>query len=369
MLRAATSPVILIGRVSRRADDWVHRIRLAETLGARVITDLRTGASFPTDHPLHGDPPDLFLTGGNRDILAAADTVLSLDWSDITDVMLQRKRQGSPPAQLIHISLDSQVHNGWSGDHQRFVAADINLPLDPDAFISAAVECLAESGPTRSRRSARPKAGLSRPVGRPGETPTLNDVGLALSRVKGKRELCLARVPLNWPAGTYPHRHPLDYLGYDGGGGVGSGPGMTIGAALALKGSGRLVLGIMGDGEFLAAPTALWTAAHYQIPVLFVVANNRSYYTDEVQQEAVALHRGRPTDNKWIGQRLDDPAIDIAGIASDLGVESEPSIVEAEQIEVGLERGLKAVEAGRPYLLDVRIDPTRGSSLDWLNHH
>jgi thiamine pyrophosphate-dependent acetolactate synthase large subunit-like protein len=187
--------------------------------------------------------------------------------------------------------------------------------------------------------------------------------------VKGKRELCLARVPLNWPAGTYHFRHPLDYLGYDGGGGVGSGPGMTIGTALALKGSDRLTVGLMGDGEFLAAPTALWTAAHYGIPMLFVITNNRTYYTDEIQQEAVAKHRSRRVENKWIGQRIDDPAVDIPGIAADLGVSSEPSITECADIEPALERGLRAVEAGRPYLLDIQTDSTRGSSIDWLNHH
>lgn len=367
ILRAARNPVILVGRVSRSLDDWRRRVQFAEALGARVITDLRTGASFPTDHPLHGDPPDLFLTGGNRDILAAADTVVSLDWADVADVMLQRPSH--VPAKLIHVSIDSQVHNGWSGDHQRLVSADINLPVDPDAFVSAVVSELSATGGRRNAGSPHPDHGPPPVGGKPGEIPTLTDLGQALSKVKGKRELCLARVPLNWPAGTYPHRHPLDYLGYDGGGGVGSGPGMTIGAAIALKGTGRVVVGIIGDGEFLAAPTALWTAAHYQVPVLFVIANNRSYFTDEIQQEAVALHRGRPGENKWIGQRIDDPAIDIAGIASNFGIGSESQIVEVGQLEAALERGLRAVETGHAYLLDIRIDPTRGSSLDWLNHH
>ena len=43
-------------------------------------------------------------------------------------------------------------------------------------------------------------------------------------------------------------------------------PDSTIGAALALKGSGRLPVAIMGDGDFLMGVTALWTAAHYALP-------------------------------------------------------------------------------------------------------
>ena len=61
--------------------------------------------------------------------------------------------------------------------------------------------------------------------------------------------------------------------------------------------------------------TALWTAAHYRIPLLIVVANNRSFYNDEVHQERVARMRNRPVENKWIGQRISDPDIDLATLA------------------------------------------------------
>jgi len=50
---------------------------------------------------------------------------------------------------------------------------------------------------------------------------------------------------------------------------------------------------------------ALWTAACYRIPALFVIANNRSYYNDEVHQENVARARSRNLDNKRIGISID----------------------------------------------------------------
>ena len=90
---------------------------------------------------------------------------------------------------------------------------------------------------------------------------------------------------------------------------------MTVGAALALRGTGRLPVGVLGDGDFLMGVNALWTAAHYHIPLLIVVANNRSYFNDEVHQERVALQRGRPVENRWVGQRIDDPAPDLATLA------------------------------------------------------
>ena len=82
-----------------------------------------------------------------------------------------------------------------------------------------------------------------------------------------------------------------------------------------MKNSGRLPVAICGDGDFLMGVTALWTATHYKIPLLFVIANNRSFYNDEVHQERMARLRHRPVENKWIGQRIADPEIDLAALA------------------------------------------------------
>jgi thiamine pyrophosphate-dependent acetolactate synthase large subunit-like protein len=61
MLDGARAPVILMGRVERGEAAWRDRVALAERLQAGVITDLKMGAAFPTDHPLHAGPPGNFL--------------------------------------------------------------------------------------------------------------------------------------------------------------------------------------------------------------------------------------------------------------------------------------------------------------------
>ena len=119
MLSKAKSIVMLIGRVSLDRKHWDDRVRLAERLNARVVTDLRMGASFPTEHPLHGGPADLFLSPNDRAAIATADLVLSLDWYDLADTMLQ----AGGNARLISISIDHHAHNSYSGDHQRLVTA------------------------------------------------------------------------------------------------------------------------------------------------------------------------------------------------------------------------------------------------------
>jgi thiamine pyrophosphate-dependent acetolactate synthase large subunit-like protein len=60
-LRSAQRPLLMIGRVSRDLAAWKARVALAEVLNARAITDLKVGAAFPTDHPLHVGAPGIFL--------------------------------------------------------------------------------------------------------------------------------------------------------------------------------------------------------------------------------------------------------------------------------------------------------------------
>ena len=61
--------------------------------------------------------------------------------------------------------------------------------------------------------------------------------------------------------------------------------------------------------------TAIWTAASVGLSMLIVIDNNRSYFTDTLHQAKIALQRGRPVENRWIGQMISGPEIDLAAIA------------------------------------------------------
>jgi thiamine pyrophosphate-dependent acetolactate synthase large subunit-like protein len=162
-------------------------------------------------------------------------------------------------------------------------------------------------------------------------------------------------VPLGWRATDWVLRGPLDYLGQDGGAGLGSGPGMAVGAALALEGSGRLPVAILGDGDMLMGATALWTAARYRIPLLVIVANNRTYLNDEAHQERVATVRGRPVENRSIGQRIDDPAPDFASLAASLGLHGIGPVTTAGELDAALRTAIDAVSAGAAVVVDVHV--------------
>ena len=151
-LGRAARPVILMGRVSRGEDDWRARVALAEHLGATVLTDLRLGAAFPTDHPLHGPASGFALSPEAAAVLRSADVVLSLDWLDLAGTLTHAWGAGDITARVIQVSMDQLVHNGWSMDHQGLPPADLYALCQPDAFVPPLL-----GGGARARRPRDPE--------------------------------------------------------------------------------------------------------------------------------------------------------------------------------------------------------------------
>ena len=250
---------------------------LAELSGAAVITSLRERALFPTAHRLHAGPPIDGLTAVATDTLAAADVIVSFEWVDLNGLLQEMAGRGKPlPATIVHISLDVALHNGWSLDHFGIPPADILIKADADAVVGQMLTRL------RDLRRETPKVERSavatdRPAASGGEL-TYFDIEVALAEERGEQQFTIAHLPLVWSGDVYDYREPLDFLGHDGGAGLAAGPGITIGAALALKETGRPVISVIGDGDFMQGATALWTAAHYRLPALFNIPNNESNF-------------------------------------------------------------------------------------------
>jgi thiamine pyrophosphate-dependent acetolactate synthase large subunit-like protein len=349
MLKSAKHVVILAGRASRSLEAWNARIALAEALDASVVTDLKIGASFPTDHPLHaGAPRDV--TADTITALRNADVILSLDWVDLAGAL--RHAGPSPAAKIIAVSLDHRIHNGWSMDYQALPPVDLFLSADPDLVVPELLNAVGPSGKSSIAGQSRAPSAT-----RQSAELTNESIAHALRKVVGDRPVSLTHLPISWEDRWWTFHHPLDYLGSDGGGGVGGGPGISVGAALALKNSGRLPVAICGDGDFLMGVTAVWTAVHYEIPLLFVIANNRSFYNDELHQERMARMRARPVENKWIGQRMADPEIDLAAMGRAQGAVGFGPIGNPADLDAALEEAIAAVDAGGVAVVDVRVEP------------
>ncbi|MDP2618993.1 MAG: thiamine pyrophosphate-binding protein [Hyphomicrobiales bacterium] len=359
LLIEARRPLILAGRVSRDPEDWQRRVRLVELIDARVLTDLKVASAFPTDHPLHIAPADIRLPEPAQECVRQADVILGLDWVDPGGTFEGVFGISSAPATFINCTVDQGLHNGWSMDYFALPAADLSLNVEPDMAVKALlpeVERRLKSG--GKKKSDWPEAAAKTAASGAGGSnkPTFHAIGAALSRALAGRPATIAKLPLRWPGDALTFRGPLDYLGADGGGGVGAGPGLAVGAALALKGSGRIPVAIIGDGDCLMGLTALWTARKYAIPLLVVVANNRGYFNDVRHQDHVAKERGRPAENRWIGQRIDGPAPDLAAIVAGMGWTAEGPLTDVSELGEAFERALTAVEGGECHLIDVHID-------------
>jgi thiamine pyrophosphate-dependent acetolactate synthase large subunit-like protein len=357
VLKRAKRPVILIGRTSRGIDGWNARIALAEGLNARVVTDLKSGAGFPTDHPLHSGSPSLQIpVGVAAEAIRAADVILSLDLIDLAGWLTAVFGNTPPKAKVIQVSLDHRLHNGWSMDYQALPPVDHFVAGDPEAVVPALIAALGFNAKARKFPAAK-AAAVTAPKG--GGDISMDQLSLSLRKAVGQRSTTLTSLSLSWNSATWPFNHPLDYIGSNGGGGVGGGPGISVGAALALKGSERLPIAVCGDGDFLMGITAVWTAVHYRIPLLFVVANNRSFFNDEVHQERVAHMRDRPAENRWIGMRMSDPEIDFAQIARGQGALGFGPVIKEGDLAAIFEVAIKAVEDGAVAVVDVRIKPAK----------
>ena len=360
LLSGAKHPVILAGRASRSESGWKQRVALAEKLQARVLTDIKLGAAFPTDHPLHAAPPATFLSPDTAKLLREADVVLALDWIDPAGVLKQAWGAEPAGAKVIQVSPDAHLHRGWSMDYQGLPPVDLYMMCEPEAVVPLLLDAV----------KARPAAVASKPTLLPDPAPdvvSIRTLADALNAATKGMDVCITRLPLGWN-GAYRHfRHPLDYIGSEGGGGVGAGLGITVGAALALKGTGRLPVAVIGDGDFLMGATALWTATHYGVPCLVLVANNRSFFNDELHQERVAKERSRPVENRWIGQRISGPDIDLAMMARAQGAEGIGPITKAAELRPAIEKGIQAVRGGTVCVVDVRVAPGYDTNLSALS--
>jgi thiamine pyrophosphate-dependent acetolactate synthase large subunit-like protein len=356
-LSKASRPVILMGRVSTDPADWDRRVALAERLDARVFTDMKNGACFPTTHPLHGCPPGLFLSADAWPAIGEADVILSLDWIDLAGTLRQTSDGGLPKATVIHCSVDQYCHNGWSMDHQGLPPTDIPILAAPDRVVAKLLDAIPP-------RQADPPPRVPGVVTRKDEAPAAETDAITIAALAKRCTDALRdhkpsyiRLPIGWPGEFCRFAHPLDYIGYDGGGGIGSGPGMAVGAGLALRGKGRLPVAILGDGDYLMGVTAIWTGVHYRVPLLIVVANNQSFFNDELHQERVARLRARPVENRWIGVRMSDPPIDMAALARGQGAIGFGPITDEAGLASTLKEAIENVRQGALCLIDVLVAP------------
>ena len=369
LLGQARRPLFLFGRASRDEQDWDRRVALAERYGALVLSDLKNGAVFPTAHPLHPNPPGIFLPAASAGLIGAADLILSLDWTDLAGTLSAAASHGHPAAgRIISCTSDSALRNGWSKDSFGRDPVDLSVPADPDLLVRALLEPGEPFDPS-SRQASRMAAPPSRrrPPAKPATGP------------RNAAKPPTASACTTWPqrSATRSQAHPPAWSGSRS---AGTAPtsrpairstswGWTAARASApvrawpsappsrWRVPAALPVAVLGDGDLLMGGTALWTAAHYRLPLLVVVANNSSFHNDVVHAERMAGQRRRPARNTWIGQAISDPDPDLPAFARSLGFHAAGQVRDRSALPAALAAAVAAARSGQCALVDVRIRP------------
>lgn len=372
LLCEAEFPVILVESLVPHPRALAALQRLAELLAAPVIDlgDEHRGRScFPNTHPLD-------LSGAKREMIREADVVLALDVQDFLGTLAEvdrTTREVKPvsdrPVKIIGISLNDYAIRSWAQTYLSLVPLDLPITADAGLALPLLVNLLEERLQTDSRTATRQARfaklrarhetlrkewlqivetqRLQRPIAYSVLAATVWEA------IKGEDWMLANGTARGWAKRVWEWQ-PERFFGGSGGAGLGYGLGASLGVALALRGSGKVCVNLQPDGDFLYVTSGLYTAAHYQIPLLTVMCNNRSYYNDEEHQEVMAKARGRSVENKVVGIRIENPAPDFAKVAQGFGVYAEGPIEEPNDLGPALKRALKVVKEDRlPALVDV----------------
>jgi thiamine pyrophosphate-dependent acetolactate synthase large subunit-like protein len=269
---------------------------------------------------------------------------------------------------LISLSVSDLLVHSWTSDFQRTQPVDIRLVGESRLALPALVELVSVDGAAGSERllrsesiaaegsalrSAWERQALAALGSGSGAVP-LSALGIALRDALAGYDWVLSNNELRgWARRLWRVTLPHQFTGTSGGAGLGYGIGASLGVGLAHKGSGRIVVNLQPDGDLLYCSSALWTAAHEQLPLLMVMLNNHSYYNSEEHGLRMAERRGRPAERAGIGTRPEGPAVDFATVARGFGVNAAGPITSPSDLPRALATALEVVASGAPYLLDV----------------
>jgi acetolactate synthase-1/2/3 large subunit len=366
-LAAADNPVILADRCARDAQGVKLLVELAEALQAPVV-DLGGRMNFPSTHPLcHSE--------SRRALVREADVVLLLEVADpwgqfnsLSDPHKVLQHVGRKDARVVNLSMQDVYIRANYQDFQRFHSADLTINGDAQASLPVLIEEVRKAaGDNRraafaargqklkeafekERRRAREEAAIGWEL---SPVTTARLAAETWNAIKGEPwSLAVSdRIPWAkrlWPATEYHHM-----LGGSGAQGVGYAAPGALGVGLANKAKGLFTVTFQPDGDLMYSPGVLWTAAAHEIPVLFVMHNNRGYHQEIMHLQRMAAVHGRRPDRAWIGNRIDKPAIDYAKLAQAQGMWGEGPIEDPAKLAGALKRAVDVVKSGKPALIDV----------------
>lgn len=351
-LLAAKNPVIIAGKEIADGDVFKEAAELAELLGAAVyLESVPYNARFPATHVCNmGD-----LTRNQKKIrqtLSQYDHLLCLG----ADLLRMSPRSDVEPLPetlpVMHIS-ERDWELGKNYSTHIAVRADVRetilalLPvlhsLRSEAYAKQAAERVASFASANwsfKRNAARKEiatAAHSIPIDQRYLASQLVDVLPKDVIIVDETLTASAAIATLFPADDRRAYYSLSS------GGLGFGMPGAVGVSMAQP--DRPIVATIGDGSAMYGIQALWTAAHFKLPITYVIINNRSY---RIIKERLLAMRG--TD-QFVAMDMNDPAIDYVGVANGLGMAAQ-RVTDPAQLSMVLK---KAIESGVPNLVEVVV--------------
>ena len=358
LLAGAQSPVIVVGDEVARFGAGAEIVALAEALGAAMWTEgIRMHASVPSSHPnfrlaLGFDALSI------RKALEGADVLLLVGGPFFEEVWFSPGSPFPTGAAVIQVETSSQrlaynygVKVGLIGDPKATLAAllvDVNGKASAGYREAAARRNQAlkslKDGDAAAQRARAQKRWDNTPISMPR---LMADIALALPADAIVVDEAITAGPDL--ARTLSFSKRGDYFGARGGG-----IGQALPGALGVKVAcpDRPVVAISGDGSSMYSIQALWTAAHHDLPIVFVILNNGEYRILKHNMDVYRQRFGAKPDRPYLHMDLGKPRLGFLDLARGLGVSAE-RITTPGDLTGALSR---AIAAKRPHLIEVVIE-------------
>ncbi len=350
-------PIMLVGDRLAQSGGVGPAVRLAESTGARVYAVSLARMNFPSSHPQFLGRINPVLPA-SRELMSTADVVLAVGTNVFSGFFYFSGRSLAASTRLIHV--DSAYREVGKSE-----PTDVGIVADPKTAIELLTDAVLDGMSSEQRETARLRAVAvaeeksasraawearlrqrwnQRPMstermmtelarGMPGDAIIVDDAISSKDALHGA-------VEFNEADSIYGERI----------GAIGWGMGGAMGVKLAHP--ERPVIAVVGDGSAMMTVQALWTAANENIPVVYLICNNRSYRVLKVNMDIYKTQvLGEPRSDEYIGMDFPLP-LNIAGIANAIGVHGR-TIDDPAELAPAIEQ---AMESGRPAVLDVVID-------------
>jgi benzoylformate decarboxylase len=348
LIRSATSPIIFAGDAVAKSDAHAELAAFAEGVGAPVFMEgMANTAAFPSNHRLYaGTVPRM--TPALRAVMEKHDLLISIG----ADLLTQSQATGvealAPGTQLVHLDNEPwQIGKNFAATAA--IQGDVKATL-PELTAAVGAIGAARADAIAAQMADEKAALLARAEALAGELPlqpmpVLKLIGELLPDDAIVIEELLSS-GMNTVRHLVPATRPDSWFGMRGGG---IGVAIPQAAGIQLANPGRPVVVLSGDGSAMYSAAGLWTLAHYKLPVVTIIFNNRGYRILKQRTRAIADHSAR--ENQYIAMDIENPAIDFMALAKAHGVHG----VRADTLDEVRAAVSTALAADTPTLIEITV--------------